>query len=1048
MVFAGLVAAPIPGAETGPSSARLDATDTPDNAADNALATDEQAVLDWLRLRRRWWREPPDAPDAPTVEAESSSSLTVTWTPPAYSATEVHDYDVEYRRDETAVFSDWPHVGVDTSATISGLAPSTKHHVRVRAANDAGPGDWSTTSVATTANAVPVFGEGARTTRTLAENTPAGRDIGLPVSATDAGTDTLNYAVDGPGAGSVDIVPSTGQLRTRPGVRYDHESTPSIDVTVTVDDSQGGNARIDVTITVTDVDEPPGRPRAPIVSGASTTTLVATWRPPANNGPPILDYDVGYRTGAGVFIDAGHVGTSRVTTLSGLAVSSEYEVRVRASNEEGTGKWSAVGTGRTSTNQPPVFGEGTSTRRELAENTPANRTIGAPLTATDPDGDTLTYRLGGADAGRFVLGTSNGQLRTRPGATYDHEADATHLVTVTAVDGQGNQARIAVTIAVTDQDEPPLAPAAPSLRESGSDSLDVFWSAPGNTGRPAITGYNVRYSSGGAFIDWPGTVTITYAELTGLAKGDYQVQVRALNAEGDGAWSRSGHASIGGNNAPVVDESLLRDVTVAVGGRDLLVGVGAAFSDPDGDSLTFAAASRNDATATATAIASGSRVRVHAVAVGTVEVDVTATDPQGAAATGSFTVTVVAAPPPAPVLSLSPAQDILTVAITDTYAPLEARAYSIRVRPKSQPTDSHGYCATFTSRVNATAVITAGVPIPIGTFVQPNTVYEVYYRYRGESCSDSVGSAWSVVAEIRTAVLDGDFDIDIVFVGDEPSATVKSAINAAATLWERAITNDPTDIDFSGNPASNPCTDGEFDGVVDDLRIYVRVTSIDGPEGTLGDAGVCNVRDISGLPIIALINLDSDDLNQLGYSLVHRVAVHEIGHTLGFGLFWGNLLVNPSLQGGQPITPPPDTHFNGANAVAAFDAAGGSSYQGGKVPVENERGGQGAQDVHWRKSVMGSELMTPTIGGRSPFSAITIQSMADLGYAVDASVADPYTVFNVSGQALPPAAVAADQEFLLRCDTAPLGDVEYMPEFQPETPRHSNYDVRVIPVLD
>ena len=107
-----------------------------------------------------------------------------------------------------------------------------------------------------------------------------------------------------------------------------------------------------------------------------------------------------------------------------------------------------------------------------------------------------------------------------------------------------------------------------------------------------------------------------------------------------------------------------------------------------------------------------------------------------------------------------------------------------------------------------------------------------------------------------------------------------------------------------------------------------------------------------------------------------------------------NLLQNPSLGAyNNRIVPAPDTHFSGANAIAAFNAAGGTSYTGAKVPVENTLGGSGSRDKHWRESVLDDELMTPRIGSAAhPLSAITIQSLADIGYRVDAAQADAYIV--------------------------------------------------------
>ena len=74
-------------------------------------------------------------------------------------------------------------------------------------------------------------------------------------------------------------------------------------------------------------------------------------------------------------------------------------------------------------------------------------------------------------------------------------------------------------------------------------SLTVEWREPENTGS-AITDYDVRYrevGSGGDFTDARHTGTARTATLTGLRPGTaYEVQVRASNATGTGAWSQLG----------------------------------------------------------------------------------------------------------------------------------------------------------------------------------------------------------------------------------------------------------------------------------------------------------------------------------------------------------------------------------------------------------------------------------------------------------------------------------------------------------------------------
>ena len=63
-------------------------------------------------------------------------------------------------------------------------------------------------------------------------------------------------------------------------------------------------------------------------------------------------------------------------------------------------------------NRAPVFTESSSASRTVAENTQSEVDIGDPVSATDPDNDTLTYTLSGTDAVSFDIVSSSGQLRT------------------------------------------------------------------------------------------------------------------------------------------------------------------------------------------------------------------------------------------------------------------------------------------------------------------------------------------------------------------------------------------------------------------------------------------------------------------------------------------------------------------------------------------------------------------------------------------------------------------------------------------------------------
>ncbi len=98
-----------------------------------------------------------------------------------------------------------------------------------------------------------------------------------------------------------------------------------------------------ITVTVTDVDEPPEAPEAPTVRAASLTSLAVTWTAPANTGPAITGYDVRYKATGGAFTNWNHDSANTTTTITGLIPNTRYYVQVRARNHEGPSDWSESG---------------------------------------------------------------------------------------------------------------------------------------------------------------------------------------------------------------------------------------------------------------------------------------------------------------------------------------------------------------------------------------------------------------------------------------------------------------------------------------------------------------------------------------------------------------------------------------------------------------------------------------------------------------------------------------------------------------------------------
>jgi hypothetical protein len=222
----------------------------------------------------------------------------------------------------------------------------------------------------------------------------------------------------------------------------------------------------------------------------------------------------------------------------------------------------------------------------------------------------------------------------------------------------------------------------------------------------------------------------------------------------------------------------------------------------------------------------------------------------------------------------------------------------------------------------------------------------------------------------------------------------QAVFSDAAARWEEII---PGDIpDFGVTLPAGGCQPVTEDGGIDDLKVYITVLPIDGSGGVLGRAGPCYYRtERHPFPITGIMELDEADVaDLLASGLLEDVVVHEMAHILGFGTLW-DTSTNDLLVGRGSTEP----YFTGVAAVTAFDDAGGELRTRPKVPVENT-GGPGTRDGHWRESVHNSELMTGWIEGGgvpNPLSAITIGSLADMGYAVNMNAADPYVLFDPQG---------------------------------------------------
>ena len=534
--------------------------------------------------------EPPTGtPGGVSATAKPGGRVVVDWTKVSDSAgrPSITSYDIQYRTPpNTGSWSTHRSTATElnpsppfnqipvTEATVAGLTVGSEYEMQVAARNDEGLGaPSSSVTVTAIGNQAPTFTETGSVTRSVAENTPAGRDVGAPVAATDADHGKLAYRLEGTDADSFTIGGGNGQIRTKAGVTYNFEAKATYQVTVRVDDGQGGHATKDVTINLTDVAEDPKAPGKPTFPSSTSTSLTAEWDAPEDTGSAVTGYAVQYRndTAGTDWEDASHSGTDRTVVITGLGAENTYEVRVRAIHGEQRSPWSATAE-ITLSDTTISFTQTSPISRELAENTGADVLL-AEVSATIAGFPLrfINFRLEGSDAGAFKLVGPAGpppadppygaaRLTTADGG-YNFEEQASYAVTVVAQAGAAS-ARLVVNVTITDDDtEAPSAPQPPSVEPESLTAVTVTWAEPENAG-PEITTYHLRYQVEGAG-SWTtlsslgaAVRTTTISSLT--EDTTYEVQVQAVNAEGTGDWSQSGTGAPGNpvpNVLPLFAES-------------------------------------------------------------------------------------------------------------------------------------------------------------------------------------------------------------------------------------------------------------------------------------------------------------------------------------------------------------------------------------------------------------------------------------------------------------------------------------------------------------
>ena len=157
----------------------------------------------------------------------------------------------------------------------------------------------------------------------------------------------------------------------------------------------------------------------------------------------------------------GNWHTPQTVTVTGVKDNDEFDdiATIRhLSTYAGTGY--RLGSGVEVTvadgNRAPFFEEGLKTTRSVPENSGQGTAVGDPVSATDLNNDTLTYKIEIQQGGPYTVDVGTGQIRLATGVNLNYETPTAQEVKLTVQDPDGLMDTIEVEILIADVNEPPV----------------------------------------------------------------------------------------------------------------------------------------------------------------------------------------------------------------------------------------------------------------------------------------------------------------------------------------------------------------------------------------------------------------------------------------------------------------------------------------------------------------------------------------------------------------------------------------------------------------
>ena len=413
-----------------------------------------------------------------------------------------------------------------TDRTSNGLTDAIDVKVLVTDVNEA------PVITRTTGDDALTFAENTAATTVLRRYRATDVDAGGSITWSVEGTDADGFAID-----------TNGNLRFVSPPDYEDQTSHSITIVATDNGEPALNAQLPVTVTITDVDEPPA------ITGSATHDHDENAAHPVQqysasdpeSVSSIASWSLGGRDSGDFTITNGQLQFANTPDFESPADSggnNVYNVTVRATDNATppkTGSFDVTVTVKDLNEEPAISGDDT---LSFPEGTATARVLDR-YSASDPERRPVTWTVAGTDAGAFRIDAS-GNLYFR--GTPDHESPT---------DSGGDNV---YDIQVVATDDGNLGDGTPSQRPAMAGTFDVAVTVTNVDEPPAVSGTTTfpdRLENDASAIhtyraaDPEGDSNITWS-LGGTDRGDFDITDGVLTFKEIPDYERP--ADSGGNN--------------------------------------------------------------------------------------------------------------------------------------------------------------------------------------------------------------------------------------------------------------------------------------------------------------------------------------------------------------------------------------------------------------------------------------------------------------------------------------------------------------------